>query len=134
MHLVLIHSGLASHQNTAPFSIAGNVNVTLPFPAAPSTFEISPKNGRKYPCALLLPATSTRTFFCGVCTGFTPPRNPAKFAKNTCGVPSTCAIDVASAGEANTCIELEGCNLSRNVCSLSGVVAAKSLLNAAKYS
>src|SRR5437660_5800868 len=48
----------------------------------------------------------TRTPVCGVCTGFTRPRNPAKFAKKMWGFPSTAAIEVATMGEAVTSISL----------------------------
>src|SRR5438045_7356323 len=65
--------------------------------------------------------------------GFTPPRKPLKFAKNTCRFPSTRAMSVASQDEAVTCtasLEFKDC---RNLFCVSGDAAAKSCCNAAEY-
>ena len=76
----------------------------------------------------------TRTPVCGVCTGFTLPRNPAKFAKKMCGLPSTTAIEVATMGDAVTSTSLVFFRLFKNSACESGSARSKSLSIALMYS
>jgi hypothetical protein len=57
--------------------------------------------GRKKAGPLFSDETVTRIPLCTVCTGFTPPRKPAKFARKTWGFPSTIATEVATCEEAS---------------------------------